>query len=72
MAAERAYEPHPNEITGHPVVELYLAPEQEPTLITVCAACGRMRTILFLSKDRWFCFRCKTEGAAAPNLYPIA
>lgn len=69
---ERAYQPHENEIDGHPVAELYLVPEQEPTLITVCANCGHMRTILFLSKDRWFCFTCKTEGASAPNLFPIA
>lgn len=72
MAVEHAYTPHPDEIDGHPVVELYLAAEQEPELITVCANCGHMRTILFLSKDRWFCFRCKTEGASSPNLYPIA
>lgn len=60
------------EISGHPVVELYLSPEQEPTLLTCCAHCGNLRTILFLSKDRWFCFTCKTEGATPPNLYPLA
>jgi ribosomal protein S27AE len=60
------------EISGHPVRELYLVPEQEPTLITVCAECGQLRTILFLSKDRWFCTKCRTEGASSPNLYPIA
>jgi len=63
---------HPHEIDGHPVVELYLAPDQEPTLITVCAACGQVRSILFLNKDRWFCTKCRVEGASAPNLYPIA
>jgi hypothetical protein len=70
MAANPAR--HPDEIPGHPVVELYLAPEQEPMLLTCCAACGQLRTILFLSKDRWMCFRCKTEGQTKPNLYPIA
>jgi len=65
------YEPHPDEIQGHPVRELYLAPDVEPTLITVCAECGHMRTILFLSDDRWFCFRCKTEGHTKPHLYPV-
>ena len=62
---------HPHEISGHPVVELYLAADQEPRLITVCANCGQLRTILFLSKDRWFCSKCRTEGATRPNLYPI-
>lgn len=63
---------HPHEITGHPVRELYLAPEQEPILITVCAHCGNQRTVLFLAKDRWFCFQCKMTGCAPPNLYPVA
>jgi hypothetical protein len=67
-----AYQRHVGEIDGHPVVELYLAPEQEPTLITVCAKCGQVKTILFLAKDRWFCFSCKTEGQTKPALYPIA
>ncbi len=53
-------------------MELYLAPEQEPMLITCCAACGQLRTILFLANDRWMCFRCKTEGQTKPDLYPIA
>lgn len=59
-------------IGGHPAVELFTSVHGPPTLITVCANCGAMRTILFLDKDRWFCTRCRTEGAAAPNLYPIA
>jgi ribosomal protein S27AE len=66
------YQPHPHEITDHPVREFYLAPDVEPTLITVCANCGHMRTILFLSSDRWICFKCKTEGQTKPNLHPVA
>lgn len=54
------------------MLELVTSPEQPPTLITVCAECGNLRTVLFLAKDRWFCFRCKTSGAAPPNLYPVA
>jgi hypothetical protein len=66
-------EPHPDEIEGHPHLSLHInGNEQPPTLLTVCAECGNLRTILFLSKDRWFCFTCKTEGASVPNLYPIA
>lgn len=59
------------EIQGHPTVEI---PDGAggATLITVCAGCGRMRTILFLTRDRWFCTSCRLEGATAPNLYPIA
>jgi ribosomal protein S27AE len=69
--AEANYDRHPDELQGHPVRELYLAAEQEPTLITVCANCGQMKTILFLSKDRWFCFQCKSEGHTKPQLYPV-
>jgi len=44
----------------------------DPIVITVCAECGRMRSVLFLDRDRWFCTGCRAEGAAAPNLYPVA
>jgi hypothetical protein len=58
-------------IKGHPalVLEHDTGP---PTLITVCASCGKLRTILFLSKDRWLCMACRTEGATTPSLYPVA
>jgi len=58
-------------IQGHPtlVLEHEHAP---PTLVTVCAACGQLRTILFLSRGSWYCTRCRAEGAAPPNLYPLA
>ncbi len=59
------------EISGHPAVELDLGNGQA-TLITCCAACGELRTILFLDKDRWFCFRCRAEGATRPHLYAVA
>lgn len=63
---------HPHEIDGHPTIELITSPNEPPTLITVCAECGELRTVLFLSRDRWFCTRCRAEGAAPPTLYPIA
>jgi hypothetical protein len=58
-------------ISGHParLLEHDVGP---PTLVTVCASCGELRTILFLRRDRWFCTRCRAEGAAPPNLYPVA
>jgi ribosomal protein S27AE len=62
---------HPHQIKGHPEVILSLA-EKPPQLITVCASCGEMRTILFLDKNRWFCSKCRIEGVSAPNLFPIA
>ena len=57
----------PTEINGHPTVEL-----GNGALITACAECGRLRTILFLTKDRWFCTTCRTQGVTAPNLYPVS
>ena len=60
------------EIAGHPAIELYFSLDAPPTLITVCAHCGEMRTILFLRRDRWYCTRCRMEGHAPPNMFPVA
>lgn len=62
-------------IKGHPT--LTLAPsnpraETNGVVITVCVECGRMRTVLFLNRDRWYCAGCRAEGATPPNMYPIA
>jgi hypothetical protein len=63
-------------IKGHPTVELYHGEQQPPTLITVCASCESMRSILFLSnghtRDRWFCNVCRAEGDARPKMFPIS
>lgn len=59
------------EIGGHPSAELYLELDEPPVLITVCSNCGQMRTILFLDRDRWYCSKCRAEGAAPPSLYPL-
>lgn len=72
MAANPLYQPHPHEIAGHPTAELFQTSDGPPTLITVCAECGRFRTVLFLSRDRWFCTQCRAEGAARPKMFPIA
>ncbi len=56
-------------VKGHP--EISLEVDGVETLITVCAECGQMRTILFLTGDRWYCSKCRAEGAAPPNLYPL-
>jgi hypothetical protein len=60
-----------NDISGHPAIELQFE-HGPPTLITVCASCGELRSILFLRRDRWYCSKCRAEGAAPPNLYPVA
>lgn len=70
MSSGPVYVPHPGEIGGHPVEELEGA-DGNPVLITVCSGCGRMRSILFLSKDRWLCTGCRAEGTSPPNLFPI-
>ena len=60
------------EIRGHPTAPLLDERGNLITMITVCAHCGETRSILFLRKDRWFCTKCRTEGAAPPNPYPVA
>lgn len=60
-------------ISGHPSLELEpIGNNAVPVVITVCAACGEMRSVLWLDKDRWFCRSCRAEGVKAPNMYPIA
>jgi hypothetical protein len=59
------------EIQGHPAVELDTGNGQT-TMVTVCAHCGQLKTILFLRRDRWYCSACRIEGNAPPNLYPVA
>lgn len=46
-------------------------PKSEPTVIHLCANCERMRTVLFLSHDRWLCTACRNEGTARPTVVPI-
>jgi len=60
----------PPEISGHPTLELE-GPTGDPVVITVCSECERMRSILWLTKDRWMCKDCRAEGAAPPNYFPI-
>lgn len=60
------------DIKGHPAIPLVNEHGDTMTMLTCCAECGQLRTILFLSRDRWFCTRCRAEGASAPNLYPIS
>jgi len=60
-------------ISGHPALELESSdPNAPPVVITVCAECGEMRTVLWLDKDRWYCRSCRAEGASPPNMFPLA
>ena len=60
------------EIQGQPVAPLLDDTGNIITMITVCAHCGETKSILFLRKDRWYCTKCRMEGVAPPNLYPVA
>ena len=60
------------EISGHPALELEPEVGSNPVVITLCAFCGEMRSVLWLTKDRWICRSCKAEGLQPPNMYPIA
>lgn len=58
-------------IDGHPQIILPSDVTGNQVMITVCAECEQMRTVLFLHEDRWFCTNCRNEGAAAPTMVPL-
>ena len=60
------------EINGHPTAPLLDEAGNLIQMITVCGHCGETHTILFLTRDRWYCSKCRAEGVTPPNLYPIA
>ena len=60
------------EISGHPEVPLLDERGNLKRMITVCGHCGEMRSIIMLVRDRWYCSKCRAEGATPPNLYPVA
>lgn len=62
----------PAVIKGHPTTVLVAYDTGAPTLLTVCASCEKVRTILFLNGDRWYCSHCRNSGDAKPRLYPVA
>lgn len=58
-------------IGGHPTVEA--VPSSGPAFaVTVCAECERMRTVLWLSRDRWYCTACRNQGDARPTTIPMS
>ena len=62
----------PKVISGHPDEPLLSDDGNLISMLSVCAHCGSLRTILFLRKDRWLCTKCRMEGNAVPNMFPIA
>ena len=59
-------------ISGHPTLELDPLAGSDPVVITVCAECGEMRTVLWLTEDRWYCGHCKHIGENRPHMFPLA
>ena len=59
-------------IGGHPTQELEPMLGSEPVVITVCCICGEMRSVLWLTEDRWYCRSCKHVGDNRPHMFPLA
>lgn len=57
-------------IAGHP--EIVTESDTQKIRITVCSECGTMRSVLWLSTDRWYCRSCKAEGAGKTTLIPLS
>lgn len=53
-------------IDGHPSVEAH-RPGAAPLQITVCADCGALSSVLWLSVDRWYCGKCRSSGDGRPT-----
>lgn len=59
------------EIGGHPAVEA-VTDAGRVNRITVCSECGRLKTILLLAGDRWYCANCRAAGSARPTQVPVS
>jgi ribosomal protein S27AE len=59
------------EVNGHPTLEFGNS-DDNAVMITVCCECGQMRSVLWLSADRWYCSKCKAAGDRRPTMIPIA
>ncbi len=57
-------------VLGHPEVTA-VNEEGRKMRISVCAECGELRTILWLTGDRWYCRSCRAEGAGKSTLIPV-
>jgi hypothetical protein len=58
-------------IEGHPHA-IGINPENgQESRITLCSECGELRTILWLTGDRWYCHTCRNSGVANSKVVPI-
>jgi ribosomal protein S27AE len=61
----------PLTIQGHPSVVLPNG-AGDGVMISVCCECGALRSVLWLSKDRWACTKCRAVADNRPKMFPIA
>jgi ribosomal protein L37AE/L43A len=59
-------------IVGHPELETTSPSGGQKVTITLCSECGELRTILWLTNDRWYCRHCRAEGAGQATMIPIS
>lgn len=52
-------------IRDHPTMTL-----DSGQVIYLCAGCGRLRPVIFLTGDRFLCTPCKTTGNERPTFVP--
>lgn len=58
-------------IKGHPGMD-YQSADGRELRIQLCAECGAMRSVLWLTGDRWYCRACRAEGVQKPTVIPVS
>lgn len=61
----------PAVIQGHPHAIGVNAEYGQESRISLCAECGAMRSVLWLTGDRWYCRNCRNMGVANTKVIPI-
>ena len=71
-------DPRDPTIQGHPAVPLVNDVGDVIQMVTVCAECGAMRSVIYMSegnrvngKAKWFCLACRAAGNAQPTMFPL-
>lgn len=63
----------PHTVSGHPSEHWLVDGEETGKMVTLCAGCGEMHTIIMLVGDRWYCSRCRAEGTTKnTRMFPIS
>ena len=70
--AVAVHEPHT--IGGHPAAPLVNDAGDTIQMITLCAECGTLRSIIMLVNDRFYCSACRAEGnyTTGRKMFPIS